>query len=107
MSTSEFSNAVPVVGAPSTDDAIRALIDEVQGLVDGGELSPQDGQVLTIRLNRALSFVEREQPRQAAQQLRVFVQQVTKLEKAGRLAPPLAQDLIDAANAIIAGLETS
>ena len=92
---------------PSTEDAIRALMAQVQALVDAGELSPQDGQVLTLRLNRALWFVERDQPRPAAQQLRIFIQQVTKLEKSGRLDTLPAQGLIDAANAIIAGLETN
>jgi hypothetical protein len=80
---------------------------QVQALVDNGDLSRQAGHVLTLRLRSALSFVEADKPKQAAQQLRVFVQQVKVLEKTGRLDPALGQALIDAARAIIAGLEST
>ena len=106
MSTSEFSNALPFV-PQTTEDAIRALMAQVQALVDNGDLTRQAGHVLTIRLRNALFFVERDKPKQAAQQLRGFVQHVKVLEKTGRLDPSLGQALIDAARAIIAGLETS
>lgn len=105
--TSEFSNAVPVVGPPSTEDAIRALMAQVQALVDGGDLTSQAGQALMARLRTALSLLERGKPQAAAQQLRVFINQVTLLVRTGRLAPPLGAALIDAASAIIAGMESS
>lgn len=105
--TSEFSNAVPVAGSPSTEDDIRALMAQVQALVDNGDLTSQAGQALTARLRTALSLLEKGKPPQAAQQLRVFINQVTVLVNTGRLDPPLGQALIDAANAIIADLETS
>jgi hypothetical protein len=105
--TSEFSNARPVADAPSTEEAIRALIAQVQALVDNGDLTSQAGQALTSRLRTALSLLERGKPQAAAQQLRVFIQQVTVLVRTGRLEPALGQVLIDAATAIIASLETS
>ena len=104
--TSEFSNAVPFV-PPTSEEAIRALMAQVQALVDNGDLTRQAGHVLTVRLRNALFFVERDKPKQAAQQLRGFVQHVKVLEKTGRLDPSLGQALIDAARVIIAGLETS
>jgi Right handed beta helix region len=104
--TSEFSNALPFV-PPSSEEAIRALMAQVQALVDNGDLTRQAGHVLMVRLRTALFFVERDKPKQATQQLRVFVQHVTVLVKTGRLDASLGQALIDEARAIIAGLETS
>jgi hypothetical protein len=106
MSTSEFSNAVPFV-PQSAGDAIRALIAQVQALVDNGDLTSQAGQALMARLRTALTLVDRGKPQQAAQQLRVFIGQVTRLVNTGRLAPALGEALIDAATAIIAGMESS
>jgi hypothetical protein len=106
MSTSEFSNAVPFV-PQSGGDAIRALMAQVQALVDNGDLTQQAGQALTARLRTALTLLDRGKPQQAAQQLQVFIKQVTLLVNTGRLAPVLGEALIDAANAIIAALESS
>jgi hypothetical protein len=105
-STSEFSNAL-AFAAPTSQEAIRALMAQVQALVDNGDLSRQAGHVLTVRLERALSFVERDKPKQAAQQLTAFIHEVKGLVRTGRLDPSHKDALVDAARAIIADLETS
>lgn len=104
--TSEFSQAVAFVPVTS-EEAIRALVSQVGDLVDQGELNRLAGFVLTLKLQAALFFVEHDRPRVAAQQLRGFVHLVEVLVRVGQLGPSQGQALIDAARAILVGLETS
>lgn len=102
--TSEFSNALRFV--PQTSEAaIQALIAQVRDLVAQGELNGFAGFILTLKLQAALFFVERDLPRVAAVQLRGFIQIVELLVKVRQLDPAHGQALVDAARAIIAGLE--
>jgi hypothetical protein len=104
--TSEFSNALRFVPQTS-EDAIRALIAQVRDLVAQGELNGLAGFVLTIKLQVALFFVERDLPRVAAVQIRGFIQIVELLVRVRQLEPSQGQALVEAAQAILAGLETS
>lgn len=104
--TSEFSNAIRFVPQTS-EEAIRTLITEVRDLVAQGELNGLAGFVLTIKLQAALFFVERDLPGAAAVQIRGFIQIVELLVRVRQLDPAQGQALVDAAQAILAGLETS
>jgi hypothetical protein len=106
MSTSEFSNALPFMPQTS-EEAIRALIAQVRDLVAQGELNGLAGFVLTVKLQAALFFVERDLPRVAAVQIRGFIQIVELLVRVRQLDPVHGQALVDAAQAILTGLETS
>ncbi len=102
ITTSEFSNALSFVPQTS-EEAIRALIAQVRDLVALGELNGIAGFVLTIKLQAALFFVERDMPRVAAVQLLGFIQVVELLVKVGQLDPVHGLALADAARAVLAG----
>jgi hypothetical protein len=106
LTTSEFSNAVRFVPQTS-EEAIRQIIGQVRTLVAQGELGRLAGFALTVKLQAALFFVERDNPRAAAVQLRGFIVMVEVLVKVGHLDPVHGQALVDAARAILSGLETS
>lgn len=105
-STSEFSNALPFV--PLTpQQQTRQLIDQVRALVDQGELGRLAGFVLTLKLQAAIFFLDRDRPRLAAQQLHGFIRLVESLVRGGHLEPLQGQALVDAARAILVRLGTT
>jgi hypothetical protein len=101
MRTSEFSNALAFVPA-TPQEATRLLIAQVRSLVAQGELNRILGFVLEAKLRLAIFFMDREQFRAAALQLRGFNLLVAALVRTGQLAPTQGQALTDAANAILA-----
>jgi parallel beta-helix repeat protein len=106
MRTSEFSNALPFVQQAS-EDAIRALIAQVEELVAQGELDAAAARPLTVRLTVALKQVVKGNLNAAEQQLKGFIRRVELLVKRGELEPALGLQLIEAAKEILDGLGAS
>jgi hypothetical protein len=81
--------------------ATANLAQQVQNLVDTGNLSSGLGRALTAKLNASIRSMNHGNTKAAINQLRSFIHQVQALIRSGRLTQPEGQALIDAADQII------
>ena len=89
---------------PTPEEQTEDLIDAVETLVEEGELGSGQGRVLTGILGVAARSLDRGRTGTTIVLLRVFVRQVNRLIRRGRLPLADGQPLIDAANALISEL---
>ena len=80
--------------------AIERLIDDMNVLA----VNPGQGNALIAKLEAAIQQLEQGHVAAAINQLNSFVNQVSGMVSSGILLPAEGQPLLDAANAIIAGL---
>ena len=73
----------------------------VNGLVGNGTLTSGEGNALNATLDAAKAALERDRP-SAPNLMNAFINQVLALQGSGRLSPATAQQLIAAANRVIA-----
>jgi hypothetical protein len=90
--------------AQAPADALAALIDQVQALVQAGDLSASHGQALINKLESALKQLEKDNLQAVIAKLQAFIQQVSNFITAGFLTEAEGQPLIDAAEAVLAAL---
>jgi hypothetical protein len=83
---------------------IGVLQSVVQGLVNAGVTLPANGNSLEVKLNAALSAVNRGNSHAAIGSLNAFINQVNAFISNGTLPAPIGQSLIDQANAAISAL---
>jgi hypothetical protein len=83
---------------------IEAIEDAVEVLESGGTISSGLAASLSANLGAARDRVD-DQPRAAAGMLTAFIQRVTALVRAGRLNSADGNNLISAAQNVIAGLD--
>lgn len=91
-----FGQFIVAEGAPLTpQQAIQALMTDVEALVGEGVLSPAQGDGLLDKLAAAIPSLDRGRPKAACNQLHAFVNQVNGLVGAGRLSAGVGQELVD------------
>jgi hypothetical protein len=83
------------------ENLIGRLKEDVQDLVDNGDLAANKATVLFTFLEGALKELDKDKPKQAIKQLEQFVQQVEILVAQGNLAPEHGDALIQEAAYII------
>jgi len=86
------------------DDLIDESIDDVEELVDSGELGNGQGNALTSTLDAALDSLENENTTTTANQLNAVINKINAWIKAGKISEEEGQALIDAINEILATL---
>lgn len=93
---------------PTPSQAIQNLIQNVQGLVNGGVLNAGQGNALTAKLDAATNQLNQGNANAARNQLQAFINQVNAFmpasKKSGILSQIQGQALIALANAIISQL---
>lgn len=87
----------------SAAQGAQGILNTVAGLVANGTLTSSEGNALSATLNAAKTSIERDRP-SADNQLRAFINQVQALQGSGRLSAAVAQQLIAAANRVIASI---
>lgn len=91
----------PLSGPPATPQAaIRLLKQDVETLLNGGRLTPDQADGLRDKLNAATASLDRGNTRAACNQLRAFLNQVNAFINTGILTSVEGQKLINAASAI-------
>jgi probable HAF family extracellular repeat protein len=86
------------------DAALAGLVGDVAALVGSGALSQAEGHALTVKLEAALSQLERDHTKAAGNQVGAFLNQVESLVRNGRLADADAQPLRNQAACVAAQL---
>ncbi|MEJ2560250.1 MAG: DUF3372 domain-containing protein, partial [Anaerolineae bacterium] len=84
----------------SPQEMLRSLIAEVSALVDSGSLNKGQGNALTVKLDNAITNLDRDKAKTALNNLNAFTNQVEDLVADGVLTPEQGQSLIAAAEAI-------
>lgn len=88
----------------NSHELLEALIAEVEGLALDGILRAGNANSLIRKLMAALSSLESDRTNPAVNQIRSFIREVQALVRSGRLDPGTGDQLIPAADQIIAGL---
>ncbi len=91
-------------GAPTPEEMIQKLIDDVLVLKADGFLHKGQANALISILNAALKSLEKGNFNAACNQLNAFINKVNALINSRRLSPEQGQDLIDSAQRIINAL---
>lgn len=86
------------------DDLIDENIDEVEDLVDNGELGNGQGNALTSTLDAALESLDEGNTTTAANQLNAAINKIKAWMKSGKISQEEGQALIDAIMEILATL---
>lgn len=89
------------LGAPSPQDIIQKLLDDVTELVASDALNQGQGDALAAILSQAANRLEEGNAEAAANEVRGFINQVNALVRAGTLSSSQSQALIDQAEAIL------
>jgi hypothetical protein len=97
----DFVNATIHVSAPSTEDQINLLTEQVNALVSSGVLNEGIGNALISKLDNALNSFNNSNNTAGVNQVEAFIHQVSALLNSGELTDDQAQSLIDAADEII------
>ena len=92
------------VGPPDPVEQIEELIGKVFSLVDEGKLNKGEANSLNSKLDAALKSIEKGKTNTACNQLGAFINQVNALINSGRLTQEEGEQLIFAAEAVIAEL---
>ena len=87
--------------APTAEEQIGSLMDEVEALLDAGSLNSGEARSLTSKLQNALDVLDRGNPTAAINQLQAFIDEVQAFIEGGVLTAAQGQPLIDAATAAI------
>jgi hypothetical protein len=93
-----------IAAAATPQDQIAALIAQVEALVTAGTLTENQGDALINKLEQVISKLDNDQTGAACNQLDAFINQVNAFINDGSLTPGQGQALIDATNAIKAGI---
>lgn len=88
--------------AVTPEEAISALIADVDALVASGALNKGQGNALKAKLNAALASLEKGHTAAAVNQLQAFVQQVNAFILGGTLTLAEGLALLEAVGEIIA-----
>jgi len=88
-------------------EATNSLGERVRELVASGDLGQNDGDFLLRALDRTVAQIQMGNATPAVNQLRTFIRRLELLVDRGELVPEVGQELIDAAQAIIADLTAS
>ncbi len=88
----------------TTENLIDMLKDDVQTLVDDGDLAANKANVLFVKLDNALKELAKGKPDQAIKQMEQLIHEVNILVQQGNLAPEDGAALIQEATIIIAEL---
>jgi len=103
------SNTVSVLlartAAPTPEEQVATLGNDVQALITGGTLTPSQGAALQTKLDAALHLLDQGNTQGAIGKLGDFIKQINSYIKSGKLTAAAGQPLIDAANALIAELQ--
>ncbi len=98
----DFVNAAIHVSAPSVEDQIDLLTEQVNALVGSGVLNQGNGNALIAKLDNALSSFNNSNNTAGVNQMEAFIHQVNALVNSRRLTDDQAESLISAADDIIA-----
>jgi len=98
----DFVNVTIHVSAPSTQDQINLLTEQVNALVSSGVLNEGNGNALISKLDNALSSFNNSNNTAGVNQIEDFIHKVDAFLNSGKLTDAQAQSLIDAADDIIA-----
>jgi hypothetical protein len=93
-----------VVAVEAVESTIDGLIGQIEGLIGDGTLKLGQGKSLIGKLELALYMLEYGNTKKAITMLEAFIQEVEAFQRGGVLDDRLAQDLIAAAQAVIASL---
>jgi hypothetical protein len=99
------TTAVFVLPTPTPAEMIDDLKADVAQLVADGELRSTDGNRLIVRLNLAKFHLENGHPDEAIYHLNLFIADVERLVRIGRLDAVHGDDLVGQAEAIIAAIQ--
>jgi len=88
----------------SPEEQIETIIDDVEDLVDTGQLDLGPGNSLRVKLEVALHTLQKRNTTAASSQLQAFINQVNAFMSAGILSEVEGQPLIDAATQVITEL---
>jgi uncharacterized delta-60 repeat protein len=94
------------LGDPTPQEQIEDLGEDIDDLVTGGALTSGHGNALKAKLEAALDKIARGQINAAVNQLGAFIRQVESYVAAGILSDDEADNLLDAATALLASLTT-
>jgi hypothetical protein len=89
---------------PTPQETIDAIAEDVASLPDAGSVSEGEVNALQTKLDAALTRIAKGKPKEAANALDAFVNQVEAMVRSGKLTAGEGQQLIDAAQALIAEL---
>jgi len=93
--------SLPQDPPPNPQELTESIIDDVESLVEEGELNKGEGRSLIAMLEQAIRQMDRGNTKVAIQMLQVFIQKVETYVNQGDLAPKDGQPLIVQANSII------
>jgi hypothetical protein len=100
----DFVNVTIHVSAPSTQDQILALTEQVNALVSSGVLNDGNGNALISKLDNALNSFNNSNNTAGLNKMEAFIRQVNAFLNSGKLTSAEAQSLIDAADDLIASV---
>jgi CSLREA domain-containing protein len=89
---------------PTPEEQIAAIIAQINALVTGGALAPNQANPLITKLENVIDKLDQEQTNAACGQLGAFINQINAYIGNGTLTAAQGQALIDAANAIRADI---
>ena len=92
-------------GAHSPQGETNLIIDQVQDLVDSGNLSQKTGTYLQVMLKAAKNKFDQGKDNTAINQLQVFIHLVNKFVLDGQLSKEDGQELIENAKLLIEALQ--
>jgi polyhydroxyalkanoate synthesis regulator phasin len=92
-------------GAHSPQGETNLIIDQVQDLVDSGNLSQKTGTYLQVMLRAAKNKFDQGKDNTAINQLQVFIHLVNKFVLDGQLSKEDGQELIENAKLLIEALQ--
>lgn len=88
----------------TTEQASEELIGDVEDVVDAGTVNSGQGNALVSKIQGVLKQLAKGKSKTAVNQLRATINQVESFIAEGVLTPAEGQALIDAIDAIIAGI---
>jgi hypothetical protein len=97
----DFVNATIAVTAPSVQDQIAQLTEQVNALVSSGVLSEGNGNALISKLSNAATSFTNSNNNAGINKIEAFIHQVNAFLSAGSLTSAEAQSLVDAADEIL------
>ena len=78
----------------------QSIIDDVDGLINDGDLANDDAEELIETLNDVIKKLDKDKPEKACKNMDKFIVDTQKLIDKGKLDATDGQDLIDSANAV-------
>ncbi len=90
---------------PTPQEAIDAIGDQIGTLTDNATLGEGEANALQAKLDAALARLDKGKPKEAANALHAFINQLEAMVKSGRLSAAEGEALVAAARAIIGQMQ--